>query len=61
MADAVRMRGTRERASVAAANAQRRASAIRQSRRLQRSGYRAPKPCRAQLSFRDAGSTVVSV
>ncbi|OOB62860.1 hypothetical protein A8F71_00565 [Burkholderia cenocepacia] len=39
----------------------RRAAAIRQSRQLQVSGYRAPKPSRAQPSFRDAGATVVSV
>jgi len=40
---------------------QRRAAAILQSRRLPISGYRAPKPSRPQLSFRDAGATVVSV
>ncbi|RQV54527.1 hypothetical protein DF020_23185 [Burkholderia cenocepacia] len=40
---------------------QRRAAAIRQSRRVQGSGYRAPKPSRPQPSFRDAGATVVSV
>ncbi|WP_254605387.1 hypothetical protein [Burkholderia contaminans] len=42
-------------------HAQRRAAAIRQSRQVQISGYRAPKPSRPQLSFRDAGATVVSV
>ncbi|AQQ30142.1 hypothetical protein A8E91_21710 [Burkholderia cenocepacia] len=40
---------------------QRHAAAIRQSRRVQGSGYRAPKPSRPQPSFRDAGATVVSV
>ncbi|RQV56394.1 hypothetical protein DF024_29105 [Burkholderia cenocepacia] len=40
---------------------QRRAAAIRQPRRLQISGYPAPKPSRPQLSFHDAGATVVSV
>ncbi|WP_155771183.1 hypothetical protein [Burkholderia cepacia] len=40
---------------------QRRAAAILQARREQISGYRAPKPSRPQLSFRDAGATVVSV
>ncbi|WP_141667322.1 hypothetical protein [Burkholderia cepacia] len=40
---------------------QRRAAAILQARREPISGYRAPKPSRPQLSFRDAGATVVSV
>ncbi|MCA8004330.1 hypothetical protein [Burkholderia cenocepacia] len=54
--------GARERACAADADARpRRAAAIRQSRPLQVSGYPAPKPSRAQQSFRDAGATVVSV
>jgi hypothetical protein len=54
--------GARERACAADADARpRRAAAIRQSRQLQVSGYPAPKPSRAQPSFRDAGATVVSV
>jgi len=52
----------RERArGMTGAGAQRRAAAVHQFRRLQISGYPAPKPFRPQLSFRDAGPTVVSV
>ncbi|NIF39965.1 hypothetical protein F3J14_03415 [Burkholderia sp. Tr-862] len=37
------------------------AAAVRRSGRWQISGYPAPKPSRPQLSFLDAGATVVSV
>ncbi|RQR25515.1 hypothetical protein DIE23_32380 [Burkholderia sp. Bp9143] len=59
--NAGRVQRVRERACTTGAGARRRAAAIRQSRRLQISGYPAPKPFRPQLSFRDASPTVVSV
>ncbi|WP_224052850.1 hypothetical protein [Burkholderia cepacia] len=54
-------RGAGSKCAAGAEAWQRRAAAILQARREQISGYRAPKPSRSQLSFRDAGATVVSV
>ncbi|MFP3502566.1 hypothetical protein [Burkholderia sp. SIMBA_062] len=54
-------RRMRERARMAGAGAQRRAATVGRSGQLQISGYPAPKPSRPQLSFLDAGATVVSV
>ncbi|RQZ11506.1 hypothetical protein DIE15_26085 [Burkholderia sp. Bp9031] len=54
-------RAVAARARMTDAGAQRRAAAIRQSSRLRITGYPAPKPSRPQLSYRDAGPTVVSV
>ncbi|RQZ69956.1 hypothetical protein DIE08_04910 [Burkholderia sp. Bp9004] len=54
-------RNTCASARMTGAGARRHAAAIRQSWRLQISGYPAPKPSRPQLSFRGASPTVVSV